>query len=563
MILHFGLLCYNCAVLKITNSTVWKVSPKKFADLKMQLCFNRGLKTDKQVNEFFNPKLDYYQKDLDISGIKLASKRITKAIKSQELIIVYGDYDVDGICACAILYKALSTLGAKILPYIPHREKEGYGLSRTGLEFARDSGAGLVITVDNGIVAFEQADFAKSLGLDLIITDHHTPMKKKPTALAIVHTTKICGAAVAWCLVEDLISKTLSQELLELVAIATIADMMPLIGVNRALVFEGLKQLNKTKNIGLLALIRESGIDLGSIGSYEVGYILAPRINAIGRLEHAIDALRLVCTKDPTKARKLAKLLSDSNIQRQLLTTQAVEEARVLAVFSQSTKIFIVESRDWVPGIIGLVAARICEENLKPAIALSVGETHSKGSARSVDGINIVELIRGCSDILVDVGGHSGAAGFTILNEHIPVFKERLGEAMADSADNVFQTLEIEAEVSARDLSEKLVREIETLEPFGFGNKKPLLVTREMLLTDLRTLSEGKHLKGKAEGIDFIAFGMGELLKDLALDSYYRVRRGNYRKTKTLKADLAYFLEINKFNGIETLQLKVKDIKLR
>src|SRR3989344_3603577 len=189
----------------------WKISPKVSDDLKEQLLHNRGLKTKKEIEDFFNPKLENFKKDLEISGISAAQKRIQKAIDSQELIIVYGDYDVDGVCASAILYKALTSIGAKVLPYIPHRDKEGYGLSNIGLEFARDSGAGLVITVDNGIVAFEQAKFAKEIGLDLIITDHHLPLGELPDAFGIVHSTKMCGAAVAWCLVKDLVSKSLSS----------------------------------------------------------------------------------------------------------------------------------------------------------------------------------------------------------------------------------------------------------------------------------------------------------------------------------------------------------------
>ena len=280
----------------------WKVLPKKSDDLVEQILINRGVKTKKEKEIFFNPKISDFEKDLKIPGIDKALKRISEAIKKNELVIVFGDYDVDGICACAILYKALTSLGAKVLPYIPHREKEGYGLSKLGLEFAKSSGAKVVITVDNGIVAFEQAKYAKSLGLDLIITDHHLPDKKLPAAYEIVHSTKMCGAAVAWCLIKDFINKELASELLQFVCLATVCDLMPLLNLNRTFVYEGLKILNQTTNPGLLALINESGLHFEEIGSFEIGYVLGPRINAIGRLEHAMDALRLLCTKDENRA---------------------------------------------------------------------------------------------------------------------------------------------------------------------------------------------------------------------------------------------------------------------
>lgn len=532
---------------------VWKILPRKFDNLTSQLLFSRGLKTKEQIDDFFNPALKKFERELNLAGIPRAIQRINKAIKNQELIIVYGDYDVDGICGSAILYKGLTSLGAKVLPYIPHREKEGYGLSKLGLEFVRDQGATLVITVDNGIVAIEQAKFAKEIGLDLIITDHHLPLDSArglrpslPDAFAIVHSTKMCGTAVAWCLIKDQLKKEDSDELLQFVSIATVCDLIPLIGLGRAFVTEGLKILNKTTNPGLKALITESSLTLGEIYSYEIGHIIGPRLNAIGRLEHAIDALRLLCTKDSNKAKRLAKLLSETNLERQRLTTTAVEEARLLV--SKNKKIHILKSADWSPGIIGLVAARVCEEYYRPAIAISVGETHSKGSARSVDGVNIVEVIRSCSRLLIDVGGHAGAAGFTISNDKIDQFIQALEKHFEDLPDTFEKTLEIEAEVKAKNLTKSLAKEMEKFEPFGIGNPRPLLATKSMKISDTRTVGQGKHLKFKAsQSIECIAFGRGEL-KDLLVNGQI--------------VDLAYFLEINKFNGQEILQLKVKDIQL-
>lgn len=526
--------------------------PQTQEDLVEQLLVNRGITSKLEREKFFNPTLENFEKDLNIPGIPKALKRIEKAIKSGEQIVVYGDYDVDGVSASAIIYKALASLGAKILPYIPHREKEGYGLSREGLDSCRDMGASLVITVDHGIVAFEQAHYAKRLGLDLIITDHHTkrdskshnePESQVPEAVAVVHSTLMCGAAVAWCLVRDFVKKDLAKELLQFVAIATICDSMVLQDVNRSFVFLGLKEMNKTSNVGLLALFNECGLSLGEIDSYALGHILGPRLNAIGRLEHAIDALRLLCTKDTLKARKLSALLTETNLKRQELTALAIEQAKEMV--NNEDGIHVLHSSEWIPGIIGLIAARVAEEYRKPSIAISVGEVHSKGSARSVDGINIVETIRQCSDLLVDVGGHKGAAGFTIETGRIEEFKKRLAGILAESVvrDDV---LEIDAEVSSKKLSKNLVKRILEFEPFGFGNPQPVFATHRMRVSDIRTVGQGKHLKFKADNIDVIAFGMGDLEKALRVSGV---------------VDLAYNLEINKFNGSEILQLKVKDIK--
>ncbi len=529
---------------------LWKIAPKKSDDLVEQLLINRGIKTEKEKEQFFHPKISDFEKDLQISGIDKANKRILKAIKDEELIVVYGDYDVDGICASAILYKGLVLLGAKVLPYIPHREREGYGLSKTGLQSAKDSGASVVITVDNGIVAIDQAKFAKSLGLDLIITDHHLPEKEKPDAYTIVHSTKMCGAAVAWCLIKDLMNKELAEELLQFVAIATVCDLLPLIGLNRALVYEGLKVLSRTKNPGLLALANEAGISLSAIGSFEIGYMIGPRLNAIGRLEHAIDALRLLCTKDVIKAQRLAQLLNETNATRQKMTTDALEQAKLL--INQQDNIHILAHKEWSPGIIGLVAGRVCDEYFRPAIAISVGDEVAKGSARSIAGVNIVEVIKQHADILIDIGGHPGAAGFSLLSKHVEVFKKRFKDFVVELPSE--PVLEIEAEISSKQLTKSLVLELEKFEPFGMDNKRPVLVTKGMQISDIRTVGNGKHLKFKVvdpeqsrrtDNIDTIAFGMGQLASLLKSGQII---------------DLAYNLELDTFNGNNKLQLKVKDI---
>lgn len=527
---------------------IWKIKPKSTDDILGQLLINRGIQTEEDKQKFFNPKIEDYAKDLEIPGIEKSLKRIQKAIDSNEQIVVFGDYDVDGITASAILYKALTTIGAKVMPYIPHREKEGYGLSKLGLEFARDSGASVVITVDNGIVAIDQAKFAKDIGLDLIITDHHTLGEEKPEAYSIVHSTKMCGAAVAWCLIRNTVKPDLAQELLQFVAIASIADMMPLIGLNRAFVYEGIKILNKTKNLGIQTLLSENRLEKGQLKSFEVGHIIAPRINAIGRLEHAIDALRLLCTKDPVKARRLARLLNETNIRRQDLTALAYDQAAKMATENKDKKIHVLHSKDWHPGIIGLVAGRITESFYTPTLAISVGETISKGSGRSINGINITKLLRSVSEHLINIGGHSAAAGFSIETSKIEIFKQKIEQAILDlKTEDSEVCLEIEAEVPLSKITKSLAKKLEDFEPFGLQNPHPILASTNLKISDIRTVGSGKHLKFKVEGIDAIAFNMGDL--------------ENFLQSGQL-INLAYNLEINKFNGNETLQFKVKDIQL-
>ena len=529
---------------------VWKILSEDPEDLVAELLKIRGLKTKDDIQQFWHPKIEDYKKQLTIPGVAVAVKRIEKAIETGEQIIIYGDYDVDGVCATAIMYHALASRQAKVLPYIPHREKEGYGLSKIGLEFARDTGATLLITVDCGIVAFEQTEYAKSLGMDVIITDHHVMLDKKPEVTAIVHSTAMCGSAVAWCLAKELISEKASLELLDFVGMGSICDMMPMIGVNRFFAKEGVKRLQKTDRVGLISLLQECGIDPTELSAYHVSHIIGPRLNAMGRMEHAIDSLRLLCTKNPKKARELAHLLCETNDAKKQLTTEAIDAARLIVNtdgFLVGKKILIVHSKDWIPGIIGLVAARLAEEYRLPAIAIAEGEFESKGSARTVNGLNIIETIRQCSDLLIDVGGHPQAAGFTIHSKNIDKFSKQLLAVVEKNKMEDSPELVVDAAIGIKKLTKKLCLQLMDFEPTGVANPKPILAVRNIQISDIKTVGAGKHLKFKADGIDSIAFGLGDLESIL--------QNGQF-------IDLAFFLELNIWNGQEKLQLKVLDLKL-
>lgn len=523
----------------------WEIKPHLSDNLIEQLLLNRGLKTKSEQEKFFNPKLSDFKKDLEIPGVDKALGRVLGAIKKGELIVVYGDYDADGLCATAAAYLGLTLAGAKVLPYIPHREKEGYGLSKVGLEVAKEKGAKLVITVDNGIAAIEAAVEAEKLGLDLIITDHHLPKETLPKALAIIHSTLMCGAAVSWCLVRQLVDERDADDLLDLVAIATVCDMMPMIGVNRALTKIGLQKLNQTKKVGLLALMKQAQLQKGKINAYHIGHVLGPRLNAKGRLEHSLDTLRLLCTKDPTKAGDLANMLGDANDQRKQLVDEGLILARTLAQ-GHSKNIMILESETWIPGITGLIAGRMREEYNLPVVVISKGEEFSKGSARSINGLNIVETIRQCSEILVDVGGHPGAAGFTIATEKIGLFKTRLAQVCDGMEMDQTDKLVVEAVLKTDQLSLQTAYDLTKFEPTGVGNLKPILASLGVKLSDLKTVGNGQHLKGRINGINFIAFGMGGLINELSAKEI---------------VDLAYYLDVDDFDGREKIQLKVLDVQ--
>jgi single-stranded-DNA-specific exonuclease len=501
---------------------------------------------------------------IDEQELEKSVRRILQAITNNESIIVYADYDADGITAGAILWETVHKLGGNVMPYIPHRVEEGYGLSRIGIDSVkRTYNADLIITVDHGITAFENVEYAKSLNIDVIVTDHHAKPEKLPL-VPIVHTTKTSGAGVSWFLAKTLFSscsqfvsglREIMSDLLGLATVGIIADLLPLTGINRSLVSHGLLFLSQSTRPGVKALIKESGITQEKLTVYHVSHMLAPRLNALGRLDHALDALRLLCTKDGKKASVLAKRLSDVNKDRQQLTLDTAYHAidRIRAE-KQSKKILILADEMYNPGIIGLVAGKLVEEFYLPAIVFSKGEKISKASARSIPGFNIVNALREAKEFLLDVGGHPMAAGCSIKTEQIPAFEKFMEEyALSHLPDDLcVRTLSIDVELKLSALSLELFANLARLAPFGMGNPPPVFATRNLILLDARSVGgEGKHLKLKVapkEGgysVDAIAFGMANLLPEIEAKGVVH---------------LAYTLEENEWNGKKRLQLTVKDI---
>ncbi len=544
---------------------------------------NRGIKTKKEIDEFLNPKLEDVTADsvgIDKKNLKRTIERIKKAISKKEQIIVFGDYDVDGICGTAILWETLSSLGANAMPYIPHRVDEGYGLSVKAIQSSEfmSQKPKLIITVDNGIVANEAVEFANKQGIDVIITDHHVPPadgpKKLPKAYSIVHTTKLCGTGVAYLLAQKIQNSSIRQAQdkiqnshLELVALATVADLVPLTGANRTLLAYGLRELQKTKRIGLLELFNEAAIDKEKIDPYAIGHVIAPRLNAMGRLEYAMDSLRLLCTNNKKRALDLAQLIGNTNRQRQLLTIETTQHAfaeikarnsRLRQGFggqAKLKKLIFISHESYEQGVIGLVAGRLVEEFYKPAIVLSKGEKYSKASARSVSGFNIIEFIRSSSDLLIDAGGHPMAAGFTVETKNLSLLQKKL-EDLAEKLLNdghLTRTLKIDYELDLSLVDKNLYQEIQKLSPFGMKNPEPTFLSKNIIIEDMRIVGrDGKHMKLKVKSqnakvkIDGIAFGMGERIKEFHVGD---------------SVNIVYTIDNNVWNGNSTLQLKIKDIK--
>ncbi len=541
------------------------------ADFITSLLRARGLKLQKEIDVFLTPPnpITLSAKDVGIDAKQLSTavKRIVKAIQKKESIVVYADYDADGITAGAVMWETLWELGARVMPYIPHRVDEGYGLSQKGIDAVREQfDPTLIITVDHGITAREMVEYAKKFGIEVIISDHHVKPEKVPDT-TIVHTTELAGSGVSWFLAKEVFAALRAEdkgqmtELLALTTIGTIADLVPLVGPNRSIVKFGLVALSKTKRVGIRALMTDAAIDTQTITPYSVSHALAPRLNAMGRIEHALDALRLLCTKQADKAGVLATQLGLTNKQRQQMTEDYTTHALNSLIPSRDAgtmkKLLFVYDQSYNQGVIGLVAGRLVEQYYRPAIVLAVGEEFSKASARSVAGFNIIEAIREATDLLVDAGGHPMAAGFTVATKNLTLLKERL-EALGEKAlneDILTRKLRVDAEVPLNVATEQLWKAIQQLQPFGVGNPEPVLVSRNVMIKDVRLVgATKKHLKlsimdgGTRKQYDGIGFNMSE--------HYAQLQSG-------APVDIAYSLDMNEWNGSKKLQFKIKDIQFR
>jgi len=541
-----------------------KVSPVVAA-----LLISRGYETAEKAHRFLNPSLaDLHEPNL-LKGMKRAVERILKAVEAGEKILIWGDYDVDGTTGTVVLRKALEILGGKTTFHIPHRFTEGYGVNIPELEKAKKLGYTLVVSVDCGIKSYAPIEWANANGMDFIVTDHHLSDESKdiPGAFAVVNPNQpgceypdknLAGVGVAFKLAHALLREkgreNLVKGFLKIVAIGTVADVMNLTGENRAIVALGLKDLPKAHNYGLKALM-EAADCTGEMTSYDIGFRIAPRINAAGRMDAARHIVELFETNDFDEARGLAEMLNSRNRERQKVQQEITQLAFTETENIADKNFIVVAGENWHRGVIGLAASRIADKLYRPTVVLSIENGYAHGSARSIAGYHLLKGLDSCAELFEQYGGHAAAAGMKIKRENIELLQERLNEhatANLSEADKIPE-LKIDACVSAQTLNLDLVEQLKRFEPFGMGNPKPRFLTKDLILTGDPFVMKEKHLKLKltdAEGKPFEAVWWDGVDKS----------KGQTLKAKT-RIELAYTPEANTWNGNTRLQLVVEDLK--
>jgi len=537
----------------------------EYPSLIVKLLAMRGLVEDEQIRNFLSPDYGKLHDPFRFQQMQTAVDRILLAIEGKEKITIYADYDADAITAAAVVYLGLKKLGHNAEYYIPDRFSEGYGMNTEAIKAIAANGTKLIITVDCGMNAVQEAASSKILGVDLIITDHHELTGELPQALAVINPKNphdqypfpfLTGVGVAYKLIQALFSKFEKYKdwekwLLDLVAIGTVADVQSLTSENRILVSFGLKVLAKTRWSGLKALL--AGLKDNKYDTFTLGFILAPRINAAGRIKHGDTAFKLLVEENFLEAEKLAIELNQLNQHRQLLTEQVLSEAKAQIEINLDKKVLLAVGKDWPKGVVGLVAGKLSEEYNRPVLAVSSVEGLATGSARSTPDFDIVAALTAAKDLLQKYGGHTQAAGFTLASDNLLPFHQRLLE-YAESLNLTLSeaVLDIDAEVNPADMTWETYGYLENLAPFGYGNPKPKLVGRGFEVIDSRTVgATNKHLKLKLKygehNLPAIAFGKAFL---------------NARLTPGKKMDAVFELAANEWNGNKELQLKILDIKI-
>jgi single-stranded-DNA-specific exonuclease len=467
-----------------------------------------------------------------------AVERIRRALAARERIVVYGDYDVDGVAGSAVLVRAFRRLGFKVGAYIPDRYEEGYGINAAALRKLAADGANLVISVDCGITAVAEAALARELGLDLIVTDHHHPPPVIPDAYAVVNPRRpddpspdkdLAGAGVAFVVARELMGPELyaahEAELLQLAAVATVADVVPLRAGNRHLVRRGLAALNASPIVGLRALAQRAGLRLGHITASEIGWVIGPRLNAAGRIADAEDALRLLLTEDEAEAKTLAERLEEKNTDRQKLTQLVVRGAREKALERPEAWMTMVADPEWSAGIVGLAASRLVEDHGRPAAVIAIADGEGKGSCRSIAAVHIAEALAECGDLLRKHGGHAMAAGFSISADRIDEFRERLDSVVKRRLGGVrpVPTIVVDAQIEPEALTPRLALDLALLEPCGSANPRPHLLLRDVKVYGARQVgADADHLRCKITvgrfTFDAMAFRRGGHVEDVTLE---------------------------------------------
>ena len=528
------------------------------------LLTNRGITKEAEITKFLNPKRSDFYDPFGMPEMEKAVERILEAIENKEQIIIYGDYDVDGITSVTVLKSFLEERGIQVNVYIPNRLNEGYGLNKTAVEEIVKQGNKLMITVDCGITAVEEVEYAKTFGIETIVTDHHEPAEELPKAIAVVDAKRkdnkyecrnLAGVGVVFKLIQALSIKLGLDpkeylKYLDIVCVGTISDIVPLTDENRVIVKLGLKLVEQTKNLGLKEILQSCGYS--KINSTTISFGVAPRINACGRMGHQEEALNLLLSKEGNEVKELTQKINEYNKTRQEIEkniyNEAVEQIEKEGLDTKNT--IVVSGKGWHHGVIGIVSSKITELYFKPSILLCEEDGECKGSGRSIPGFDLHEALMECNDTIDKFGGHAMAVGININKEKVEEFKEEFEKiAKEKEVYKIIPILNLDAEIKLDDVNKEMVDSLKELEPFGEANKMPIFAFRNLKIDSIRSLSDGKHLrlsvKDNKNIINAIGFNMG------ALADTYRI--GD-------RVDIAGNLEINSFNGVDSIQINIKDI---
>ena len=533
----------------------------QISEMIAEILINRKVDLDK-IEQFLNPtRYDFHDPFL-MPDMEKAVKRILEAMSKKEKIVIYGDYDVDGITSITVLKKFFADRGISVDSYIPNRLEEGYGLNKQAIDTLKDYD--LMITVDCGISGIEEIDYAMSLGIDVVVTDHHEPTEVLPKALAVVDAKRkdnqypfnqLAGVGVCFKLIQAISLKMGLPDkeylkYLDIVCVGTISDIVPLVDENRVIAKLGLKLVSQTKNIGLRCLLESIGYK--KVDSTSISFGVAPRINACGRMGFEKEALRLFLTDSVEEAREIAKRLNQYNQERQTAEKKIFDEAVQMIETSEKDKAgIILGSPNWHHGVIGIVSSKVTDLYFKPSVLVCFEGEEGKGSGRSIPGFDLHHALTECSSHLTKFGGHSMAVGVTIQKSEFEDFKEEFENFLQNSnIRDIIPIVYIDEEVSLKEIDLETVKQIQLLEPFGEANKMPLFLFRNLKIHSIRTLSEGKHLKLTLKEdqviVEAIGFNMGELASTYTIEDY---------------VDVVGTLEVNRFNGNEQIQINVKEIR--
>ncbi len=549
----------------IDEEKVKKIQDKfKVSNLLATVLVNREIVSEKDIEVFLNPTRNDFHDPYLMPDMEVAVNRIVKAIEKHEKVIIYGDYDVDGITSITVLKKFLKTCGLDAGYYIPNRLNEGYGLNKNAIDKIHEEGYTLIITVDCGISGIEEIEYANSLGLETIVTDHHEPMDILPPAIAVIDLKRkdndkypfnsLAGCGVVFKLTQALGMKLGLDEkeylkYLDIVCVGTISDIVPLIDENRVIAKLGLKLVEVTKNPGLRALLNASGYK--QVNSNTISFGIAPRINACGRMGCEEEALKLFLTDNIEEAEKITDELNQFNRERQEIEKNIFDEAiRMIEKEDKDNNAIVLGSQNWHHGVIGIVSSKITEIYYKPSILICFEGDKGKGSGRSIPGFDLHEALVNLSKHLDKYGGHEMAVGLSLDKKNFNRFKEDFNKYVNDKdISDLVPILDIDKQIEMKDVDSEIVKELDVLEPFGEANRKPVFVYKNLKIDSIRALSDGKHLKLTLKDgnilINAIGFNMGALSKEYTIGD---------------KVDIAGMLEINSFNGRDFVQVNMRDI---